>query len=292
LNLPACHKRKEAGQTLVVVVLIVATSLLVGAGVATRSTSLIQQSTFSEEATQALHFAEACAEDALGRIKVGEIDKDALPSGPIYCDIDGDADGGCDSSEEETDDCSFEVNELSDLFVGMVQQDSVVEVKLLKDNGQETSCDSLVLYWCNETDDCPTDELGLEVTILYNEGDQWKTWKNIYGDSMTSEFEAPQENGTSDGVNYDFYKEIDLNSVGSDPDSVTLQAIRLTPRFSGFHINVNGCDDLPFQGYDVYAAGWFGRSRRKVRVTRGEPALPPIFDYAIFSGSDNPLEKK
>lgn len=288
--------KKESGQTLIVILLVVATSLLVGAGVATRSTSLIQQTTFSEESTQALHFAEGCAEQALGMIKRGDITQADAESGKSYCcDIDSgtctEKSGVCDKS---TNDCEFSVDPYDEFFVGVVDQDDVVEIKL--DEMNPADCDSLYLYWCLKSENCndvDSQPHGLEVSAIYDDGGEYKIWKEIYGDTHTHHFTTPERDLSFKGEEFSYGELIEFSSlpVASFSD---LKAVRLTPRFESFHINVDygGCD-IGFQGFDIHSSGWYGRSTRKVRVTRGEPAMPAIFDYSMFSGSETqPLEKR
>jgi len=280
-------KKSESGQTLVLVLLVTAVSLLVGVGIATRSTSIVQQTTFSEESTQALHFAEACAEEALGMVKSNTLVGDGLPR-KFCCDVDGG--GGCTEVADPTDahDCFFIADSLTELFPGKIAQDDVAEVKF-----ESSDCDDVVdgvtLFWCTDGDNCPTgggDKLGLEVAVIYEEAGSWKIWKQIYG-PLSLGFEPP----TSPGGEYEYSQTLDLSDDSVFGDNV--QAIRLTPRYSGFHIKVEPSDcNLGFQGYDIHTEGWYGRSLRKVRVTKTEPAMPPIFDYSIFSGSEtHPLEK-
>ncbi|MEA2020677.1 MAG: hypothetical protein U9M98_03100 [Patescibacteria group bacterium] len=283
----------ESGQTLVIILLVVATSLLVGAGVATRSTFLIQQSTFSEEANQALHFSESCAEEALRMIKGGEITRGDVASGNVVeycCDV---ADAGdcrqlvdCDRDDY---DCSFSVSELGDEVAGIVEKDDAVELNL--ENASTSGCEDITLYWCLEAENCPSEDIGLEVSVVYNNGSEWLVWKQIYGDSSYG-FASHGGEAEFDGVDYDYHQSIDL--FADLPDDVSeVKLMRLTPRFKSFHIGIASCGSLGFQGFDINTEGWFGRSTKKVRVTRSEPALPPIFDYVLFSGSeDAPLEKR
>lgn len=290
-------QRKDSGQTLIIILLVVATSLLVGAGVATRSTSLIQQATFSEESNQALHFAESCAEEALRRIKEEDIERDDVEGGDevsYCCDIDtGDCAGDC----EETHDCSFSVTELGDEIVGGVERDDAVELNLENVDIDDEICTDLVLYWCLEDGGCPkedeedSDEIGLEVSVVYYNGSEWQVWKQIYGGEQYG-FTSPGGPDTYDGNTYLYHQDIDLADVLPE-DAAEVELMRLTPRFESFHIGTKTCGEMGFQGFDINTEGWFGRSTKKVRVTRSEPALPPIFDYAIFSGSENvPLEKR
>lgn len=290
-------KNKESGQTLVVILLVVATSLLVGAGVATRSTSLIQQTTFSEESTQALHFAEGCAEQALGMIKGGDITESDVVSDTVSycCDINSgtcaEKSGACDKN---TNDCEFSIGAYDEFFVGIVDQDDVVEIKL--DEMDPTDCDSLGLYWCLKSENCNdidnNEPHGLEVSVIYDDTGEYKIWKDVYGDQHTHQFTLPDRDLTFNGEDFEYGKSIAFSDLPASP--ANLKAVRLTPRFESFHVRVDygGCD-LGFQGFDIHTEGWYGRSTRKVRVTRGEPAMPAIFDYSMFSGSETqPLEKQ
>ena len=288
-------KEFESGQTLIIVLLVVTVSLLVGAEIATRSTSVVQQTTFSEEATQALHFAEACAEKALGKIKCGAdsdcsgdfgCNKEKIGPGQLPCtDIEVDVTG------DGNNDCKYTVDDLTELFPGKIEQDDVVEVKL-----DGASCSKLEIYWCaaDRGDDCSSSD-ALEVIVVYDKGGNWETGKKIFG--AGSDFTAPTGGGgdPGNGVNYSFSHDLVSEPEFSISPSDGSKLMRIIPRYRGFHlyIDTSNCSELPHQGYDISTEGWFGKSRRKVRVTKTEPAMPPIFDYAIFSGSETqPLEKR
>lgn len=264
------QKQRESGQTLVIVLLVIAVSLMVGVGIATRSTSVVQQTTFSEEATQALHFAEACAEEALKLIKVGTIHSGNLPYNDSLSDVDSDLD----------EDCNYGVTELSDIFPGVVDQDEVAEMKIIRPG---FDCTSVTVYWCNssEGDDCDSTNYEPALEVIWVRTDEIK--KEIYG-SPGERFRTPSGGG---GTDYAFSVSLDV-----DPDND--EAVRFIPRFGDSHILVqpSGCS-LGHQGYRVRSEGNFGRSTREVEVTKTEAAMPAIFDYTIFSGSDTePLEKR
>lgn len=258
---------------------------MVGVGIATRSTSVVQQTTFSEEATQALHFAEAGAEDALRRIKLGEIGEAEAVSGCgnlDYCH--GTASGGdlcppLDVDGDGTDETCYVVSALSDIFPGVVDQDEVAEMKV----ASGFDCTSVTVYWCNssEGDDCDSTNYEPALEVIWVRTDEIK--KEIYG-SPGEGFETPSDGGVTD---YTFSVSLDV-----DPDND--EAVRFIPRFGDSHILVqpSGCS-LGHQGYRVRSEGNFGRSTREVEVTKTEAAMPAIFDYTIFSGSDTePLEKR
>jgi len=44
--------------------------------------------------------------------------------------------------------------------------------------------------------------------------------------------------------------------------------------------------NLPNQGYQITSTGTYGEAEWTAEVTKMNPALPAIFDYAIFSESD------
>jgi len=273
----------ESGQTLIIVLLVVLVSLAVGVGVATRSTSTVQQTTFSEEATQALHFAEACAEEALGKIKTGDI----LPCG----NLDYTATDNCSpldvDDDGSSDDCCYEVSALSEIFPGVISQDDAAEVKLSGFSG------SIDIYWCNS--DSPSQECedrpganppALELVLVKDDAVARLAYAHP-ASARRDNFSSGEVSGeTVNGVTF-AYK---VSSIAIAGD---VKALRVIPRYNDSSIAVVSAGGLPHQGYKITAKGDFGRSTRMVEVTKTEPAMPAIFDYVLFSGSETePLEKK
>jgi len=274
----------ESGQTLIIVLLVVLVSLAVGVGVATRSTSTVQQTTFSEEATQALHFAEACAEEALGKIKTGDITESNLPCG----NLDYTATDNCSpldvDDDGSSDDCCYEVSALSEIFPGVISQDDAAEVKLGGFSG------SITVYWCNSdssSQECAGANPPAIELVLVKDGVverlAYAHPASARGDNFSSGEVAGE---TVNGVTF-AYK---ISSIAI----ADVRAVRVIPRYNDSSVAVVPVAGvLPHQGYKITAKGDFGRSTRTVEVTKTEPAMPAIFDYVLFSGSETePLEKK
>ncbi|MFW6143873.1 MAG: hypothetical protein ACOC4Z_03090, partial [Patescibacteria group bacterium] len=160
--MPLRKRASQKGQVLIVVLLITAVALTVGVGISQRSSSTIQQAAFSEESTQALHYAEACVEDALREIEEGTVE---LGTTKEIKDVDEDPDDV---------DCEYNVTSLIHVFPGLITKDEVAEVKL---EGFEGS--GLNIYWCNSASDsenCEDNYPALEIAVIKNEeGDGWVT---------------------------------------------------------------------------------------------------------------------
>jgi len=261
----------ESGQTLIIVLLVVLVSLAVGVGVATRSTSTVQQTTFSEEATQALHFAEACAEEALGKIKTGDITESNLPCG----NLDYTATDNCSpldvDDDGSSDDCCYEVSALSEMKLGGFSG-------------------SITVYWCNSdssSQECAGANPPAIELVLVKDGVverlAYAHPASARGDNFSSGEVAGE---TVNGVTF-AYK---ISSIAI----ADVRAVRVIPRYNDSSVAVVPVAGvLPHQGYKITAKGDFGRSTRTVEVTKTEPAMPAIFDYVLFSGSETePLEKK
>lgn len=287
---------RQSGQTLIVILLVVAVSLLAGMSATNLSTSTVQQTTFSEESTQALAAAESCAEIALGKIKAGAADPlflddtaihaaHDLPCGSlVYCQVPGSpvipsevcgpesfAVGDAQAS------CCYEVTEMTDVFPNVIAQDETAEVKLEGFSG------SLNIYWCDTaTEDCDVRRPALEGYFIKDNGETEKFGYDPHGITWMG-FE--QATGGGHAQDRDFAWSLTNVSV-----PLGTLALRLTPRFGDASIAVVG-SDLPLQGFVVTSEGFFGRSTRKVKVTKTMPSMPAIFDYAIFSGAASPLDK-
>lgn len=286
-NLPIYNR--QSGQTLIVILLVVAVSLLAGMSATNLSTSTVQQTTFSEEATQALAAAESCAEIALGKIKLGATDP---VNGLVQSDLPCDGIAACHSFTDPppkcagetiavgsaTAHCCYTVTEMTEVFPNVIAQDETAEVKL------EGSSGSLNIYWCDTAsaaEDCGVKRPALEGYFILDNG---TTEKFGYHENTTwIGFDLPGPAGPAQGRNFAY-------SVRNVSVPTGAQALRLTPRFGDASIAVVG-PGLPLQGFIVVSEGFFGRSTRKVKVTKTMPSMPAIFDYAIFSGASTPLDK-
>lgn len=287
-NLPIYNR--QSGQTLIVILLVVAVSLLAGMSATNLSTSSVQQTTFSEESTQALAAAESCAEIALGKIKLGATDP---VNGLVQSDLPCDGIAACHSLTtpppkcaggtiavgSATASCCYTVTEMTEVFPNVISQDETAEVKLDGFSG------SLDIYWCDSAsaaEDCPNKRPALEGYFILDNGTTEKFGYDPHGVTWMGFDPAP---GGGHAQDRDFAWSLSGVSVPTGA-----QALRLTPRFGDASIAVVG-SDLPLQGFVVTSEGFFGRSSRKVRVTKTMPSMPAIFDYAIFSGAASPLSK-
>ena len=88
------------------------------------------------------------------------------------------------------------------------------------------------------------------------------------------------------GLNYKKTVNLDLAGLGI-PGGAALLFVSLKPYYSSARVGVKASGaTFPSQGKEIISTGTFGEITRKVRVFRGWPAPPAVFDYPLFSGGN------
>jgi len=257
INLPSV--KNQSGQTLVVMLLVMAISLGVGLSISSRSISTLRQTTFTEQGSQALGCAEAGAEEALQKITDADI---------------SDGSGSLDNEAGETI-CSYSytIEDLESPYEFDVVQDTTQQIDLDGFSG------SLIVNW-DKTDSNPS----ALITFVYFEDDEYKIEKYAYncGVDRGNGFDLAGA-GTEDGY--------DCSALVAAPANSKLARIKLLYASDTILIEPSG-DNFPGQGYLIVSSGTAGQSTRILEVTRTKAQMPAIFDYAIYSGSGtDPLTK-
>ncbi|PIZ43626.1 hypothetical protein COY34_00580, partial [candidate division WWE3 bacterium CG_4_10_14_0_2_um_filter_42_8] len=121
--------------------------------------------------------------------------------------------------------------------------------------------------------------------------------KEIYdycSTARSNNFSTPSYVSFNDSQNNTFLFE----AAASGSSSITLQTdikriLRITPRYNSTWvlIDVPTGESLPTQGFIIVSKGISGETERVIKVSRSVASLPSIFDFSIFSGSDQPLQK-
>lgn len=270
---------RQSGQILVAVVLVMVVSLIVGISVSSRSLSSLRSTTYTTQATSAFHAAEAGVEKAL--YDLDNSDFDSLATGGVYAD-----DSYLFGSEGSSYD--FTVEESGgggEVYVAYVPKDSVAEIKLGSYAGN-----SLEVCW----DEGDIDELVLLVSYVGDTVTRDAYYLTGHEPTWLSGGTEVLFGGTPVVGGYVYNSCTDLTLA------VDVTLIRLTPLHDnatsvvGTTIAVSpaGEYELPAQAYVITSIGSEATTQRTLKVTKTLPALPSIFDFAIYSGSTtDPISK-
>ena len=244
------RKTVQAGQALLIVLLVTAVALTVGLAAVSRSVTEVEISREEEEAVRAFSAAEAGIEEVLK----------SLPDFTEYSGEFGEGNERVRVTAEATTEGE------SGFETGPVAEGDVVEVNLEGASG------------ASRVEVCWDGEAVVEIVVVREEGGEYKIERGLYGGSFGGV--APGDCGSS-------FSEIDTQAVVSLPS--TPIAMRIRPFGAESYVAVRPQEgSLPPQQYVVESTGRVVGSgvTRKIRVTRAiRPALPVVFDYALFSGT-------
>lgn len=259
-------KLKESGQALIIVILTMVVALTVGLSVATRSITTVRISTSEEESSQAFSAAEAGIEEVL-KSNVSMASENILPNNARY---------------QAT--LVIPVSTTEFLVPALTLKDDTVQIWLSnypdysgKYNG------SITLFWGDPGDSCPNAS-AIEVILF--------SGTNVNNPGVNRFALDPCTRGN----NFTFVSGGSGNVGGVDfRNSYSISVsngiiLRIIPLYKNTNLAVRGTSALPSQGKDVTSTGKVtsgqGDIVRKIRVFQLNPALPYIFDHAIFSGTN------
>jgi len=265
--------KNQQGQTLILMLIVTVVSLTVGVAISSRAVSTLKQTSYTAQAGKAQKFSDAGVEEALGTDDLSTI------LGTHTIDLDG---GG--------DDVTYTVAESGNA--------ESVELQLGKD---ETS----------QLDLTSTSLTGLEIrwSLKGDNNDAIMVYSVIHKDSSGNVniqqrgASDPTESGadlcnlplnSSDPVvsftDSDYDYKITIINLSVNPGAGEELYLRIRPlcqdnvdtKITALPTGI----DLPNQGYTITSTGTYGEAEWTAEVTKMNPALPSIFDYAIFSESD------
>jgi Tfp pilus assembly protein PilX len=270
--------RNQSAQTLILILLVMAISLTVGLGVASRAVSTLRQSSSTAQSTAAYHAAEAGTEYFLK----------TLTDDPNYrqnpdCTLDSNW------TTLPNSDASYccTVRDLASGFSAHARQDDVVEVDL---SGASMQGKTIDIRWHTTSDSDPA--AAITFLLVEDRGDgTYNHVKSAYDPHdprriADNNFSAP----SIVSGDYGYRASVDMEAGGGDRDRL----LRIRPLYSGTHLEVSAQDGTPIprQQVELYCEGEVAGIVRRVRVIKGNPALPAIFDFALFSASQTqPLTK-
>lgn len=260
----------ESGQTLILMLIVTALSLVIGAAISSRAVSTLKQTSYTAQAGKAQKFADAGAEEALA-LSAAELD--ALVGTPVSRDVDGVA----------GNDVTYTVTRVGGgaTVEASLEKDQTVQIDL---TGYPSS-QAVNIYW-NAVGE--TDRAALVLAFIYDDAGTTKLEKYAYDpDAVThaNNFSVPSSAGpySIGGKNYNYFAQINTPTG-------TNRIVRVRPLYNSVAnslvIQATGANTFPNQGYTITSTGTYGEAQWTVEVTKMDPALPAIFDYAIFTESD------
>lgn len=292
----------QEGQALVLVLLSLAVVLTIVLFILSRSITDIAVSSRSEEAVRAFSAAEAGIENAL---VIGS----GTTSG-IGCDQSG---ANCTASYNSNVTGYADKSPDFNYPIPMYSGDSMITWFVSHDENGNLICDGshhcfagtqMYVCWGDPSKvSNPVTDPAIEVSVFYETTPMDLTTIKIARLTADSEqsraqlnkFESPGiGTGCPNGASYAHSKlytfanrGIPCLSCALAPGNLQFARIRMlynTDTAQPLGITVVG-DTLPSQGQDITSTGTAGQSNRKVEVYQSWPEPPPVFDYAIYSGT-------
>lgn len=276
----------QSGQTAVFVFILLVVGLTIGLSLSTRTIKDLQSSSGSDLSSRAFSAAEAGVEEAL-RQNLSSIATGTF-SAPTKFPTDN----------QST--YSYRVAK-SASFTQTITQDTSVQLNLKNEDGSLFT-GSLQIFWTKVADTVENStgsRPSLEITLVKNVGGTYSLTKYaVNSETRSNSFQNPD--GSTSGAVVNALPNYTSGQVG-DPNFANLatvtiavsdkvEAVRIRPLYNKATVSARGTN-LPAQSFVITSQGVAGTSTRVVEVTRTIPALPAIFDYVLFNGSNLPLTK-
>lgn len=280
--------KRQRGQVLVLILLIVLIGLTIGLSITSRTLQDLRSTSVTDQSSRAFSAAEAGIEEAL---------KSGLSSGT-----------GAFSDNKSS--FSYQAVAVGGgtvpfLFPDKIVKDNTQQIWLIEHDTSGNLVESPIynggtinVCWGDSTamnDSTPAIEIG----VVYKSGSSYGIAKGAY-DPWSSRRSNNGFGADDTGVNncqkgLAFKKAVNFSSLGV-PGGVILEALRLRLLYNATPISLAvepvGAS-LPSQGKVISSRGQSDAGIiRKVEVYKSWPSMPALFDYVLFSGSTtNPLSK-
>lgn len=279
----ALLRQLQAGQILLIVVLVIIVASTIGLSLASRSITNLRSSTEEAESQKALAAAEAGIERSIQSNVSIAIPQDVQGSG-----------GGKNSSY------STDVKETSGnkflIYGGLsVEKDEGTDVWFVNhlsngnlDYPSVVAANDINLYWGSSDEDCSLTNKPAAIQVIVvtrSSAGTINSYRYAYdscsrGNSFTS---ATTENSPSiDGVTFRYHTPSgDLGNGIPLPKNII--SMRVIPIYKNTKIGIIADVALPTQGYRIDSTGTSGQANRKIRVFKGWPqTYLPYLSYGLF----------
>lgn len=304
--------KKELGQVLVLLIVIMTVALATGLSIIQKSISDISTASKAEQSSRAFSAAEAGIEKAL--------EGDAgTPVGPISFDNNAGATVEQQllprtvSSGEQQEPLEYPPLAKEDIVqVWLADPDSNVrlpECSAISSSGHSPVCygqSSLKVYWGTPGITDPANKPAIEIKVIYYD-DTSRTYQTqpFYLDSNSTR--AASTNGFTDASSdCSFITPVSRTVSTTSGDNgqfacwstlsglrQKLMLVRLRLLYSSISqplaVGAEGTGSnslLPPQARNIYATGTAGGTQRRIKVFQEEKVVPNYFDYAIFSAGE------
>lgn len=313
-------RKDQKGQILIVFLLVLVVGLALALSIASRTVTDIRQTTTSDESNRAYFAAEAGVEKALK----------AIEENPVTAITPGKVDKYVNLTDVDRAQADVSVTNLtvgdSEVFEipNSVAQDEVSQVNLIPQFNTISTAgtvdgsgngilrtDTLNIYWDLAGSSAPLSAIEVGVVTCTNCSatptygikkmvfDTTSRGNNFCTAAVTTgSFSKTTNLGSS--FDYRFRATLDLDGPACGNNDVLAAGenpviLRIRPLYNGASTVRLAIENskLPVQGHKIESIGKTASGvNRKLTVTRLFPALPSLFDYALFNGSSsNPLTK-
>ena len=278
-------RQLQAGQILLIVILVVIIASTIGLSLASRSITSIRTSTEEAESQKALAAAEAGIERAIqSSVPIAVVGNNPSNNSSYNTSV-----GAVDGS-------SFLIN-----GGNIIPKDEGADVWFVSHNDDGTldydpnlSLDFLNLYWGLSSEECNTRTVpaAIQAIVVARKSEtEIKTYRYAYDScSRGNNFTLPSTGSFNiGGTTFE-----NRTLQGSDNDlakTVTgIVFMRVIPIYKDAVIGVSACDhegqnctSLPSQGYKISSSGISGQANRKITVFKGYPqTYLPYLSYGLF----------
>lgn len=273
--------KSEKGQTILVMLLLVAVILTIGLSVVSRSVTDVRISSQTQESARAFWVAQAGLEKAI-RTGAGE----ALTTvGDVKYTVTKSVLGG-----GLTFDFPDKIEAQQPVNVWLVNHDSNGQILL----GERYSDLNLILYWGEPGDiSLPDPNLkpAIEATLIYqDDGNKFYSHKYTFdpysGRGVQTNFSSAEISDNPSSFAYmATISFVGLPSYAEKPYLIILKLLfNTTPK----PVRVKGSMNLPNQGNCFTSAAVISSSNvsRSVKECKFWPTAPQIFNYLLYSGTD------
>lgn len=307
----------QSGQVLIIILLVLVVGVSIILSLSARSITDVRTTTSTEQSNRAYFAAEAGIERALQQIKDGSVTGSTNPITGQATDLGNGAQytGNISSS-----------GSFAQAFYLTALKDNTVQVNLRSDITSDATGlmgGRIDIYWHTTSGPVAADTAALEITFLRKNTSSGEYSVDKFGcDPITAAGRFPADGfscaGSIAGNNptascgtatlagvynssinsFCFKTTLPLNAT----ERTLLMRIRpimpppVTSASEGIAVEYTnssgGILPLPQQGYSITSTG-VGKdgSNRKLVVFRSYPSLPTIFDFVLYNGSNNALQK-
>lgn len=268
------NKPSQTGQAQLVITLVVSViSLVLGAAITQRAVSNLKQTTYTAQAVRAQKAADAGAEEALG---VADL---STWLGTHSVNL-GDGSTATYTVAEYGGGSSITIDQLGKDETRQVDLTSTgltgLEVRWSQSGENK---DAIIVYSIIHKD-------GAGNVTIQQKGATDPTESGADGCNLPLNSSDPTANPGDLGYDH----KTTISGLSVNPGAGEKLYLRIRPlcqdQVDMMVTALPAGANLPTQGYTITSTGTYGEAQWTVEVTKTNPALPAIFDYAIFSESD------